>query len=322
MSMAGAFKRLLKQILLPPVEAMRRRRRQHELKSERVAVSQTQLAAAIAALPLHKGGVVLVHSSLKSLGYVEGGAEAVVEALVDGIVKAHGGTVMLPTFSIDGTMYNTLKSGRAFDVRSTPSNLGALPEAFRRHPLAVRSVHPSHSFAAIGPEAAWLTEAHHLARTNFGDDTPMARMLARPSQLLGLGTNLGNVTFYHVLEDREAFPFPVYAPDGPFAVDCTDRAGVVHHLSLNAHQPGELPMRRIDHRTGGATLRALYTAHMEARGVLSWHQVGEARSWLVDANSFYREVKALMEEGLTVYADEAGRTAFASRHGMTLPSAP
>ena len=49
------------------------------------------------ALGLEKGGAVMVHTSLKSMGYVCGGAQAVIEALIE--VVGSDGTIMMPTQS-------------------------------------------------------------------------------------------------------------------------------------------------------------------------------------------------------------------------------
>ena len=306
-------KRAIRGVIEPGLLHVRRREREKALAQSRPHVTGARIAADLAKLPLHQKGVLLVHSSLKSLGYVEGGAQAVVDALVATLVEGKGTTVMLPAYSIDGTMYATLKSGRPFDVRTTPSNLGALPEAFRRHPKARRSVHPTHSFAAIGPLAEFLTSEHHMEPKNFGPRCPMGKMLKKPAQLLGIGTTLGTVTFYHCLEDMEEYPLQVYAPDGPFDVPCTTASGIEIIRSLPAHQPGELPARRIDNPQGGSAVRALYTARLEERAGLSWHRIGEAPSWLIDAAAFYREIKTLMAHDVTIYATDAQIERFNTR---------
>src|SRR5690606_27894928 len=107
----------------------------------------------------------------------DGGPQTVVDALIESIVRERSGTLMLPTYSINGTMRNTLLVGQSeggivFDVRSTPSNLGAIPEAFRRHPGVVRSVHPTHSFGAIGALAEELVAEHHTCGSSFGRGSP------------------------------------------------------------------------------------------------------------------------------------------------------
>jgi len=296
-----ALKQWLKPILKPPLDALTRVLRKRQLSSELTHVTAASLQRDIAASPLPKGASVLVHTSLKAIGFVEGGAEAVVDALIKSVVEDGGGNLMLPTYSIDGTMCNTLSSGRVFDVLNTPSNLGAIPEAFRRRDGVRRSVHPSHSFSAMGPDAAWLTADHHLAGTNFGANTPMVRLMERGGYLMGIGTHLGTVTFYHCLEDVvENFPLAAYSDDSPFDVECLDWEGHSHHLRLPGHAPANVATR-ID-RPENQALRDLYTRRLEANAGLRWFPIGTTRGWVIALDDMYRECLKLLDEGLSVYA--------------------
>lgn len=310
------MKALLKSLFGPAYRAMQARRRAAELKAKLAPVTAGSLAADLARLPLPDAPVVLVHSSLKALGFVEGGPETVIEALMTAVVRVRGGTLLLPAFSIDGTMARTLESGRRFDVRETPSNLGSLPEAFRRRPDAVRSVHPTHSFAAVGPRAAWLTEGHHLAATSFGAGTPMAKLREADGFLLGLGTNLGSVTFYHCLEDDGLIPEAFNIPDRLFPVECVDAEGTVHRRQYPAHNAA-IGEHRID-RPHRADLRELYARWFERRAGLSWHRVGAADCWLVRARGMYDAARELAEGGASVYSHPSGAQAFAAAHGIVL----
>lgn len=289
------------------VDPVRRQQRVQDIKATRNAISRDRIVADLRALPVDRGAALLVHSSLKSLGFVEGGPETVVNALVDVFVTRNAGTVMLPTFSVEGTMHNTLSTARPFDVAATPSNLGAIPEVFRRVPGARRSIHPTHSFAAVGRDAGWLTEAHHQCGTNFGAGSPMMRLMERNGYIVGLGTNLGNVTFYHCLEDAEdRFPFNVYSPDSPMTVRCKGYSGDENVLRLSAHDP-RVSATRID-RPENAAIREFFTAWFERHAGLRWFQVGEARVWIVRAEAMYRETRLLMMRGLTIYSTQADIT--------------
>jgi len=294
----------IKNILRPIVYAapnwLRGRRRAKALRAERPAIDQTRLVEDLLALPIPDGAAVLVHSSLKSLGFVEGGGAAVAAALVEAFVERKGGAVMLPAFSIDGSMHKTLTAGKVFDVTSTPSTMGAIPEAFRRRADAVRSVHPTHSFAAAGAGATDLVADHHVCGTSFGAGSPMAKLRDGRGWLLGLGSDLGKVTFYHCLEDLEPdYPMPVYTSDSPFEAACRDAEGVTHHLKVNAHNP-ELATHRID-RPDSTALRSYFTRRFEARAGLEWGRVGEAPAWTARADRFYEEARAMLHEGITVY---------------------
>src|SRR5690606_8492762 len=135
---------------------------------------------------------------------------------------------------------------------------------------------------AIGALAEELVAEHHTCGSSFGRGSPMAKMLEHDGWLLGLGTNLGTVTFYHCLEEIEPdYPLNVYSPDSPFTVRCRDGRGEVHLLTLGAHDE-QVSANRID-RPHSETLRAHYTRQFEKNAGLTWHTVGEARSWLISA---------------------------------------
>lgn len=309
--------RLIKPLAMTPILYLHRLRRRRQLSRRLETTNRQVLVNDLMGLKVPSGSIVLVHTSLKALGFVEGGAAAVVDALIDAFVKENNGTVMLPAFSIDGTMYSSLKSGRVFDVKTTTSNLGAIPETFRQCASARRSVHPTHSFAAVGPDAEWLVKDHHLCGSSFGRGSPMARMMERDGYILGMGTNLGTVTFYHCLEEiEETFPVDVFTPDSPIKVQCRDYSGVTHILSVCAHDPDPNKIQyRID-RPESKELRELFRRRFEQYALLKWYQIGQAKSWLVPAKRLYEEYKRLVENGITVYTsgEEARRKEQQSDH--------
>lgn len=307
--MTNSLKRRIRAVIDFVPDRLRKKRRAKTLSNERVHVTASDIERDLAAVPIPNSAIVLVHSSLKAIGFVEGGPQAVVQALINSIVKKRNGTLVFPTYSINGTMYTTLATKAAddevtFDVSKTQSNLGALPESFRNWPGVRRSVHPSHSFAALGPLAHELVDSHHTCGSSFGRGSPMANMLDHDGWLLGLGTNLGNVTMYHCLEEIEDdFPFNVYTPDSPFAVSCRDWDGNVHKLELKAHE-GSVSRTRID-RPENAAIRDFFTGQFEANAGLEWYQVCEARTWLVSTRRFYDEAARLMRDGVTIYTTES-----------------
>jgi aminoglycoside 3-N-acetyltransferase len=182
------------------------------------------------ALGVRPGTTLLVHSSLSSLGFVGGGAEAVIRALLSAI--GPDGTLVMPTHTWD-------RSGRGdftFDVRSTPSCVGAITEVFRRMPGVTRSLHPTHSVSATGPRAIYLTDGHELATTPCGEGTPYAKLIQEQSQILFLGTTLDQNTVYHSLEAFARMPYLMRDEDEVFTV--TDAAGVTRMARLRRHQRG------------------------------------------------------------------------------------
>ncbi len=274
--------------------------RQRDLATARPAVTQDDLLAGLRSLGLPAGRIVFVHSSLKALGFVDGGPDAVIDALVQVVVSELGGTLALPTFSLTGSMADTVKSGAVFDARTTPSAVGAVTDRFRQRPGVVRSLHPTHSVAALGPDAAWLCADHHTCGSTFGTGSPLARLLERNGVLLGLGTTLGPVTFYHVLEDLRAdFPLHVYSADSPLTATVRDAAGQTHTMPVWVHDP-DVARTRID-RDAGEGIRRHITHYLEQTDRLRWGRIGIAPTWWLPVRELYTALEELLARGVTIY---------------------
>jgi aminoglycoside 3-N-acetyltransferase len=161
-----------------------------------------------------EGSVLLVHSSLRRLGYVAGGAQAVVDALLAAV--GGDGTVVVPAFSaelsdparwiappVPESWWPILRNETpAFDPRVTPTrHMGAIVDCFLRYPDVRRSQHPRDSFAARGPHARAIVDEHRLAYA-LGEHSPLARIYDLDGWVLLLGVDHGNNTSLHLAEYR------------------------------------------------------------------------------------------------------------------------
>lgn len=160
-----------------------------------------RLAAGFTALGVRPGDTLLVHSSLKSLGEPGAAPADVIEALL--AVLGEAGTLVLPTLSYQFCG----PQSPVFDVRHTPSCVGAIPEYFRTLPGAVRSLCPTHSCAALGPQAEFLTGAHHLDGTPCGPRSPFARLREAGGRVLFLGCGCNCNTSMHAVEETVNPPY-------------------------------------------------------------------------------------------------------------------
>ena len=150
---------------------------------------------------LRRGGVVLVHSSLSSLGHVPGGAETVIRGLLEALGPE--GTLLFPALS-----YETVNPEQpVFDIMASPSNIGAIPETFRKRPGTLRSICPTHSVSGAGPLAAALLGEHHLDDTPCGPHSPYRKLPEADGQILFLGCGMRPNTSMHAVEEVTHPPY-------------------------------------------------------------------------------------------------------------------
>lgn len=168
-----------------------------------------KIAADLRALGVREGGVLLVHSSLRSLALPGEPAERA-ESVVRGLLAAlgPGGTLLMPALS-----YESVGADQPFfDALGTPSCVGALPEAFRCRPGTLRSLHPTHSVCGVGPRAAELLGEHMRDSTPVGPHSPFARLPAVDGQILFIGCGLRPNTSMHGIEEHVE-PVYLYGPE-------------------------------------------------------------------------------------------------------------
>jgi len=165
------------------------------------SAAAVRIAVDLAALGVRRGGLLLVHSSLKSLGKVPGGPETVIRGLLEALGPE--GTLLLPALS-----YSFVTPGDpVFDVRATKSCVGAIPEHFRNRSGTLRSVHPTHSVAATGPRAHELLDDHLEDSTPVGPHSAFRKMRDLGGQLLFLGCGLEPNTSMHGVEELVEPPY-------------------------------------------------------------------------------------------------------------------
>ena len=162
-----------------------------------MAVTRDDIFIAIRSLGVRGGDLMIVHSSYKSLGPrgVEGGPAAVVDALVAAV--SPGGTLFVPTYSYGND---------AYDPATSPSCDGVITEFLRQRPDAVRSLHPTHSVAGVGPEAMSILEGHERVHA-FARGSPLWRLWERDAWVLLVGVGHFANSAAHVAEELLEMPY-------------------------------------------------------------------------------------------------------------------
>jgi aminoglycoside 3-N-acetyltransferase len=161
--------------------------------------NQESLMKQLTQMEIDQAGTILVHSSMKRIGTVEGGADTVLDAL-SAYMKE--GLLVLPTH----TWADINADHPNFYVKSSPSCVGILPELFRVRPGVIRSLHPTHSVAALGIDAQSFTEGDERCDTPCARNSAWGRLLDRKATILLVGVDLRRNTYMHGVEEWVDIP--------------------------------------------------------------------------------------------------------------------
>ncbi len=238
-------------------------------------------------LGISPSDTVLVHSSMKSIGAVEGGGEAVLDALVEYVSE---GLVVFPTH----TWRQINAEYNVFDPRTEPSCVGALTEIFRRRSDAVRSWHPTHSVAAVGADAGPFTSAEEWFDTPCPRRGCWGKLYDRGAKVLFIGCGLRCNTLLHGVEEWYGIPNRL-----------TD-----HHEPLQIRTPDgtllDCPMRRHESPVGDISR---HYGKMEgpffATGVARRGRIGDADTVACDAIGMVDVTSAYLGRNPDLFLDDS-----------------
>ena len=144
-------------------------------------------------LGLEEGNTVLLHTAMRTIGRIEDGADTVVDVLLE--ILGDRGTLVVPTF----TFAHEGEDDPIIDPASDRSEMGAITEAARRRPEALRSTAYRHSFAAIGRRAEVITQVDP-ANSAFDPRSCFGVMLGLGAQVVMLGLTYASSTSHHFAE--------------------------------------------------------------------------------------------------------------------------
>lgn len=185
---------------------------------ERKIVLKQDVLEVLTQIGVCRGDTLMVHTSLGSLGFVCGGPQVVIEALLETVGSE--GTVMMPTQSwknldpTDGVHWEEptawwpliRENWPAYNKDITPTNtMGAVAEMFRKWPGVLRSDHPARSVAAWGKQAEYLTAEHNLSNI-FGDGSPIGKLYELDGYVLLIGVGYDKNTSLHLADVRADYP--------------------------------------------------------------------------------------------------------------------
>jgi aminoglycoside 3-N-acetyltransferase len=156
-------------------------------------LTRQEIVDGLHTIGLQQGNVVLVHSAMRTFGHIVGGADTVVEAFLE--ILGSRGTLVTPAF----TFCREAEDVPVIDPLHDPSEMGAISEAVRRRPEALRSTAYRHSFSAIGRRARQITEVDP-ALSSFDLRSSFGVMLALDTQVMMCGMTYASSTSHHFAE--------------------------------------------------------------------------------------------------------------------------
>lgn len=218
---------------------------------------------------LKKGDSVLIHSSYKSMGPVEGGIETFIDAVLS--VIGDTGTLITPTI----TCIEVSEAHPIYDHLNSASCIGAITEFVRHMEDARRSIHPTHSCACYGFKRDWYADGHENDRTPIGVNSPIYKLHKDGGKVLMLGCSLGSNTSMHGVEEhfptsyvlpKAPKPYTIILPEKTYQIDFYR-----HHISQNGYN------------TRFERLEGLMDPMSMRKG-----SIHGATSWLIDAPQMWK----------------------------------
>ena len=185
---------------------------------DRKIILRSDIISSLKEAGVAEGQTVIVHTSLSSIGFVCGGAQVVVDALLETV--GADGTIVMPTQSwknLDpetGVHWEEPKewwqiirdNWPAYDKRITPTNtMGAVAECFRTYPGTLRTDHPARSVSANGKNAEYITSHHDLSDI-FGETSPLGKLYELDASVLLIGVGYDKNTSIHLADVRAEYP--------------------------------------------------------------------------------------------------------------------
>lgn len=239
-------------------------------------VTKSEIILKLTELGLKRGDNVIVHSSLKSFGYVVGGADTVIEALMELITV--DGTILMPSFN-HGGVYD---EGEIFDIKTTPTSNGIIPDTFWRKGGVLRSMNPTHPFAAWGKNAERYVSNHHLV-DSMGQGSPLGLLWEDGGYCLLLGVGYKSNTFHHFVETH------IDAP-------CTSKRGEVYPVRWTNGSEGTAHTWGWREKSCPITDATKYADFMEAHHCQT--KIGNAVATLYSLQDGYKVVEKCLKEGI------------------------
>ncbi|MDF9799463.1 aminoglycoside 3-N-acetyltransferase [Catalinimonas alkaloidigena] len=248
--------------------------------------SREDLIQDIESLGVDAQGTLLIHSSMKAIGEVEGGAETVLDAF---IAYMKDGLLIFPTH----TWHKDNNKDGIYNPLTEPSCVGILSNLFMQRPGVVRSLHPSHSIAALGKDAEAYTEGEEKSSTPCPREGCWGKLYDRDAQILFLGCSTKSNTYIHSVEEWCDVPERLTEDYHHYRIIKPDGAVVDYSQRNHSKKYGDVS------RNYDKLLKpSLY------HGIIREGKIGDAASYLCDARPMAELTLAFLKRAPNLFLDD------------------
>lgn len=241
---------------------------------------------------IREGSVVFIHSSIDALN-IDFPVYRLLEILVEAVGKS--GTLVFPAWQFTSRAEEYLNKDLIFDVQRSPSVLGLLSEFARRHPDAVRSIHPVNSIVAIGERAREIVGEHGNSIYPCDEISPFYKIMKYDGIIMGIGVDTNFLSFVHCPEDVLKEQFPVKTRlDKVFEAKVKLQDGSIKIIkTLAAH-----PQVKNNDITG-------FMNKYISKSVCKNFTIKGNRFFIAHAKELFDSMVALSKENKTIYTNKA-----------------
>ena len=248
--------------------------------------TKEQLVKQLQAMGIQPTDNLLVHSSMKSLGNVQGGADTLIDALMEAVSE---GMLLMPTH----TWKQMSAEYSLFDPETEPVCVGIVPELFRKRPGVVRSLHPTHSMAAYGKQAEEYIKGEENRTTPCAPEGCWGRLRNVKAKILLIGVTHARNTYIHSIEESYGVPERFTAEPVQFQIkvskESVKNVEVYRHYNKKEAHISEMydKMKTGYEQTGAAKSVCL----------------GDAECILCDANGLFEVTGRILTKELNCFID-------------------
>jgi len=247
-----------------------------------VIYTKNDLLNQLQEMPVDSEGIIIVHSSMKSIGEVDGRADTVLDAFSEFM---QDGLLVFPTHTWDIINEENPK----FYVDETPSNVGILTELFRQRPDVIRSLHPTHSVGALGEDAKEFTAGDERFDTPAARGSAWGKLLDREAKILLVGVDLTSNTLIHGIEEWNKTPNRIRESYEEYYTVLPN--GTEIFFPLRRHIPGIS-----EHYWKVEKLLA-------EKGAIEYAQLGDAKVLVCDAVLLHKYISQMLEINPEIFSD-------------------